>query len=121
MEDTNTKKPFVMICANCQKHFPEVDAQVKKHEEIDDVAFSHAVCRNHMMELLKGHGIPQDKIDKSIAKLNAGGGKSAPDLREHPDLVKMYSQGIFTPEDLENHKQLQLKELLQRRANIIPS
>ena len=102
-------KPFVIICAWCQKEFPSVDSAVKKEHPLGRITFSHGVCNRHFTKEMSQY-LPPDKLKASIEKMDREG-KGAPDLAEHPELVQAYSQGNFLP-------QQPLKERLQKLANI---
>ena len=111
--------PFVSICANCQKENPAVDSAVKSHSK--DIKFSHGICKRHALEMLKQMDMRDDKISEFMKKLEGNG---PPDLKENPELVKAYSKGLFTPEQIQQANQTQqtennkLVERLQSLAGI---
>ena len=108
MENTNSK-PFVVICAWCQKQFPTVDAAFKKESSLGRIRFNHGMCKRHFEEEMAPFSSP-DQIKLSLEKIYKEG-KMAPDLVENPELVQAYSQGNFLP-------QQSLKERFQKLANI---
>jgi hypothetical protein len=108
MENVNSK-PFVVICAWCQKQFLTVDSAVKKESSLGRIRFNHGMCERHFKEEMAPLLSP-DKIKLSLEKVYKEG-KLAPDLAENPELVQTYSQGNFLP-------QQSLKERLQKLANI---
>ncbi len=104
---------IVKICAYCQKEFPEVDKAVKDNR--NKITFSHGICQRHAAEVYKQMGMNDDWIKKKLSQ----NPNPVPDLKAHPELVKLYSQGIFTPEEFK-HSQTEptLKEIFQKRAGI---
>ena len=110
----------ISICGNCQQEFPSVNiavnAAMKKYGESGEITFSHGMCPRHFREQGKDFGWSNDRIENHIK----GQTKTTPDLKEHPELIKQYSQGIFTPEQYkQNEFPTELKEMFQRRANIL--
>jgi len=93
-------KPSVVICTNCQKENPAVDSAVKSNAK--NIRFNHGICQRHALETLSKSGIPQDKIQSFINRMGSSG---APDLKEHPELVKSYSKGLFTPQQIQQSNQ----------------
>lgn len=107
-------KPFVSLCANCQSEFPDVMKAVQSnHKRIN---FSHGICKRHAAGMLKSMGKTPQEIEAYVSKMDG----KIPDLKERPDLVKLYSQGIFTKEDLAQAQQTQqqLQERWKKLANI---
>src|SRR6185369_1324210 len=100
--------PFVKVCALCQKEFPEINNAIVKAEKEKVINFSHGYCRRHfefmLSQILNMH---DEKKKASMAKLSKS--DPPPDLKEHPNIVSMYSKGIFTPEQYEL-SQFNLKE-----------
>jgi len=95
MEDTSNK-PLVALCDWCQSGYPAITAQIKQHK--NDYNFSHGICRRHSALLLKK---PYDPFEPDPL-----------DLEKHPELVKAYSEGNFSPFNIT------LKERLQKLSNI---
>lgn len=117
-------KSFIRICANCQKEFPEVDSAVKG--SLDRINFSHGVCERHSMEMLKQMGKDDSEIQLILQRMRErrGSNPPVPDLKEHPEIVKQYSQGIFTPEDYKKAQspissETTLKEFFLKRSGLI--
>ena len=96
-------KPFVNMCAWCQKENPPVSIAVKANEK--KYNFSHGICRPHLEKMYAQMGKP---IPNDILKRKA----LCQSLIDNPELIKAYSQGNFLP-------QQELKERLQKLANII--
>jgi hypothetical protein len=109
---------LVMICAYCQQDFPEIDKKIRETMNTrKDIGFSHGICRRHFAELLKDSGASDGEIKSELDSVKEAG---VPDLKQHPELVKQYSQGNFTPEDYKKDQfSTSLKEAFQKRANII--
>lgn len=95
-------KPVINICGYCQSEYPSVDRQVKIKREAGTLNFSHSACKRHATAQLRTAGISPEQIEASFAKRTSA---MPPDLKEHPTLVKAYSRGIFTPQELESWKQ----------------
>ena len=109
----------VLICSHCQKEsgHEAVDTAIRKAEkDRPDLGFSHGVCKRHAADMYRQMGKSDDWIQTKLTQ----NPPKVPDMKEHPELVKQYSQGIFTPEDLQK-SQSALKEILQKRAGIIKS
>lgn len=103
----------ISICGLCQLEYPKVDAQVKESEEqysdYGEIIFSHGYCLRHYEEILKKSGQSDEQI--KIAIQNAKNkGYGLPDLKERPDLVNLYSKGIFTQEQLHQVQQSQQQD-----------
>lgn len=115
-------KPFVALCSYCQKEHPEVGKQVQAQSK--EVNFSHGICKRHSVEMMKQMGLPPDKIQAKLQSMYSGDKPGLPDLSQRPDLVKLYSMGIFTKEQLEKarqesqQKKAELTERLQKLAGI---
>ena len=90
-------KPFVKMCMMCQSEFPEVGAAVQRASK--QINFSHGVCIRHNIEVLKKRGKHSEEQLKQYASKLTG---ETPDLKQHPELVKAYSQGIFTSPSQQN-------------------
>lgn len=110
----NEDKPFVVMCSYCQKEFPEVDKQVRAHER--EINFSHGICRRHSADMLRQMGKTPEQIASFMQKTD---GKT-PDLKERSDLLKLYSQGIFTQQQLQQAQNESQKFMarLKELANI---
>lgn len=102
------EKPFIKICGYCQKEFPEVDRQVKSHTH--DIDFSHGICQRHSIEFLKAANYSNDQIKDIISKKRES---ITYDLEKHPELVDLYSNGIF------DKNPNAINERLKKLANII--
>lgn len=118
---------LIKLCSYCQKEFPEVDKAVKAADK-SKIGFTHGVCPRHFRKFFEKSGTSPEQIEKYIGAMK----DSIPDLREHPELIKQYSQGIFTPDQYKQTNQIQqtesemefeptLKEAFQKRAGIIIS
>jgi len=107
-------KPFVNICAGCQKEFPQVNAQVISHD--NDTNFSHGYCPRHLLFHYKT--IPNfspQKLNALKVKFEQNKNTMLPDLAERPDIRKMYEQGIFSQEQMAHN----MVERFQKLANIV--
>lgn len=130
----NPNVPQVSICAFCQQEYPDVNQQVKKADLEKNINFSHGYCARHFYIELKKAQIPDKAAAESVTRRK---GQLAPDLSQNPELVKLYSQGIFTKSEVQKMQQppqqssdqqpvaqsplklIPLKERLQKLANII--
>jgi hypothetical protein len=106
------EKPFILICAWCQKEHPDVNAAVKKEAPLQRVTFSHGICPRHFVAQCRDMGLPEEKIQADLEKMKRSGNKSSPDLAQHPELIQAYSEGNFLP------PQQGLRERFQKLANI---
>ncbi len=111
------EEQIVYICSYCQKEFPDVDASIIKAEkDRPDLRFSHGICKRHYSDMLKQMGKNDEQIQTIITKAPT----KVLDLKEHPELVKQYTEGRFTPEDYKKDQfPTELKEAFKKRANII--
>jgi len=98
-------KPFVAICSYCQKETPAVDSAVKSNAK--NIRFNHGICQRHALEMLKQMNIRGNEMASFVKKLEGSG---PPDLKENPELVKAYSKGLFTPEQIQQANQTQQNE-----------
>ena len=114
-------KHVIPVCSYCQKEYPTVDtairAAMKQHGINGDLTFSHGYCVRHYTELMKQYGKNDDEIKASMAKIK----DQVPDLKERPDLVNLWSKGIFTQEQLQavQHNQQQVNESLINRLRTL--
>lgn len=98
----NPNTPQVTICAFCQKDYAAVNEQVIKADREKKINFSHGYCARHFYEELKKAKIPDEAAAESVSRRK---GQLAPDLAQHPELVKLYSQGIFTKVEAQKSQQ----------------
>ena len=108
--DTTTKElPSIKICGFCQKEFTEVDDAVKAHH--NDMRFNHGSCVRHATKWLRGL-----KKDDTFIKAYIESKKTSlvPDLKENPNLVKAYSKGLFTPEQMQQAQQTENHQITER-------
>ena len=105
----------VVVCMYCQKEFPAVDAAIqntiqKYHKEFGrdggPMYFSHGYCIRHNIAVGKDAGMSDEEIKSSMSRAKT----SAPDLQEHPELVKLWSAGIFTKEQQQSQQTQQAAE-----------
>ena len=96
-------KPAVRICGQCQHEF-NLTAQVQKANKEQGIGFTHGVCIRHVVEFYKGAEFTDEQIKNAVEKMKADKQPPTPDLKEHPELVKNYEKGIFTPEQLQQSK-----------------
>ena len=96
----NINKPTkrIKICHYCIGLFPELRSVFQSKQIKND--FASSMCLNHFKEHLMGVKPKNrksvfDRIDKQMNH------DWPPDLREHPELVKAYSQGNFTTENIQ--------------------
>ena len=113
----NPNTPQVSICAFCQKEYPEVDVQVNKADREKKINFSHGYCSRHFYGELKKAKIPDEAAAESV---NRRKGQLAPDLAQHPELVKLYSQGIFTKVEAQKAQQQPPQAPAEQPANQSP-
>jgi len=93
----------------CQAEFPEVGAAVQRASK--QIDFSHGVCIRHNIEVLKKRGKHSEEQLKQYASKLTG---ETPDLKQHPELVKAYSQGIFT-----EINETMINETIDKLSNIV--
>jgi hypothetical protein len=104
MEDK--KKVLVKICSYCEVEFHEVGAAMRhvmrQHGIEGKVTFSHGFCPRHYIKMMKEYGYNNEeiRIKFNSAKMN---NNLAPDLEKHPELVDIYSKGIFTQEQYQQY------------------
>lgn len=110
------EKPVIRICANCQQEF-NFREQVKNAAKEQGLMFTHGVCHRHFIKaLIEDAGMSKEESEKMASSIPS----FAPDLKEHPELVKSYLQGVFTLSDKDQPLQ-SIKEFFQKRAGIIHS
>lgn len=117
----------VKVCAWCLKEprFVKVEEKIKElgrrmHAEgrIKEFAeiFTHGVCARHTEQTMREDGsFNEDIIRRMVEKAKIDGSY---DLAEHPELVNLYSQGIFTPEQIQAHQQQSQTELNELKARL---
>jgi len=110
MED---KKPTtIAICAACQKEF-NLTPQVQKVEKELGYKFTHGSCKRHTLDFYKSMGVMSNE---ELAEKEKSIPEGVLDLKKHPDILKNYQQGIFTPEQLQQSQQpAQAAESLQEK------
>lgn len=120
-----SEKSFVSICSICQKEHPAVDVAVRNTMRklgIDnkELSFSHGYCLRHFVEVMRENGFADEDIQSRLKGLKG----ACPDLKEHPELVKLWSAGLFTKAQQAQAQQTQqaaegaLTERLKKLAGI---
>ena len=117
----------VRMCGYCEKEFPEVHAaHVKLSQDMDKAGkaveyrkiFTHGICLRHYGEMLKSMGYDDEKIKQTLSGKKPE--DASPDLKQNPDLLQLYSKGIFTKDQYDDLKKAngQLTERMQVLAGI---
>lgn len=96
---------FVRICGFCQKE-QGIEKEMKDASKAG-IVFSHGLCIRHFEQQMRGGGFDEEKIRKMVDMLKKDSKPPVPDLAEHPDLVKLYKQGIWLPKQLHQTQQPQ--------------
>jgi hypothetical protein len=98
-------KHMIPVCSYCEEEFPAVKeairATMKKYGMGGEISFSHGYCVRHYIDVMKQYGSSEEQIKTSLAKVK----NQCPDLKQRPDLVNLWSKGIFTQEQLQNVQQ----------------
>ena len=106
-------KHIIPVCVNCEKEFHEAGAGIRHAARKygltgGEITFSHGFCLRHYEKVMIDYGYSQEDI--KINLMNARNDANLPpDLEDRPDLVYLWSIGIFT----EEQKQEYIKKLTQ--------
>lgn len=111
---------MIYVCANCQAEIPEVKEAIRKAEkDRPDLSISHGICKRHAAVWYKSMGKTDDWIKTKLSQTPS----QTPDLKEHPEIVKQYTQGVFTPADYKKAQSVtptdNIKEFFRKRAGLI--
>ena len=100
-------KHIIPICSYCEKEFPTVEttvrATMKKYGPGGEISFNHGYCLRHYENVMKDAGYSDEMIKTNLANTKI----KIPDLKQRPDLVNLWSKGIFTQEQLQSVQQNQ--------------
>ena len=95
------EQQFISVCGFCQKEFPKASAKIKETSKRyginGEIVFSHGYCYRHYVVMMKGAGFNDEYIKQSLAGVNV---EEVPDLKKHPELVKLWEKGLFTKEQI---------------------
>ena len=69
-----------------------------------ELVFSHGYCLRHYEDMLKQYGMDDEQMKTALDKVKDN---QVPDLKQRPDLVNLWSKGIFTQEQLQSVQQHQ--------------
>lgn len=96
---------YVKICGYCQKE-QNLDAAMRDATQ-KGIRFTHGYCKrhyeDHITKSFRDLGFSDEQIKAVIDKQK----DAYPDLKEKDDLLKMYKQGIWTPQQLHQVQQSQ--------------
>jgi len=102
------KQHIIPVCSYCEKEFPAVEtsirAAMKKYGMNGELVFSHGYCLRHYEDMLKQYGMDDEQMKTALDKVKDN---QVPDLKQRPDLVNLWSKGIFTQEQLQSVQQHQ--------------
>lgn len=94
----------IKICQSCALEFHEVGAAIRhamrEYGVNGKIRFSHGYCLRHFEKLMKSYGMPDEDIRASLLRNKDS---IVFDLEKHPDVMELYSKGIFTTEQLRNY------------------
>jgi len=118
---------IVRMCGYCEKEFPEVHAaHVKLADEMVKAGkkaeyakiFTHGICLRHFAEMMRDMGYDDQKIQQKLVGKKPE--DASPDLKQNPELIQLYSKGIFTKEQYDSVKKAsgEITERLQVLAGI---
>jgi hypothetical protein len=105
-------KQIVKICSYCQKE-QGIEKEMKDAAKVG-IIFTHGYCIRHFKEQLKDVGLDDATIRTMVAK-SLSANPMPPDLAEHPDLIKLYKQGIWLPQQLQQSQPLKESTDLKTR------
>ena len=100
MADIN--KQIVRLCSHCQKEQGLEKSMMDATKQ--GVGFTHGICIRHFEEMLRNSGFDDTTIKQMVVKTKTS--NPPPDLAEHPDLIKLYKQGIWLPQQLQQSQPL---------------
>ncbi len=109
-----SKQPLVRLCSYCQKEFGLEDSMKKAAKE--GVRFTHGMCLRHFESAMRAGGFEDAQIKSFTDKHKADPkNQPPPDLEEKPDLVKLYKQGIWLPQQIQQPEVKPITESFQNR------
>lgn len=105
------EKQIIGVCSYCELEFPDVKTAIvntfkQQGGMKGPLAFSHGYCIRHYISVMKENGFSDEEIQQQLSSVKT----TIPDLKTRTDLVKLWSQGIFTKEQLQQAQQTQQTE-----------
>lgn len=95
--NTNNLTKQIRICNRCLDVLPALASKIRDKDLGIRKEFGGSICLNHANEIADRANISPERRKQWLAELDKIMNHNwPPDLREHPELVKAYSQNTVT-------------------------